>query len=599
MNKFSIKTLILLATFIFYFNSMYAQSVAITDDDNYTPDETAMLDVMSNDKGMLVPRMTTAERLVIGLPGVPATGLMVYDTDFNNFFYFNGLTWMSFPQIGSSGIGGPLFHVINSYGDTIFAVYDDGVQIVVPTGVKGKVGGFAVSGRSPSKATPDNYLVITPDSARIYINDTVSAKGKVGGFAISGRSPSKGTSNDVFFATVDSTRIYVDETNAKGKVGGFAVSGRSPSKSTTNSFLNLSSKNYFIGHNSGVNTTTGDYNFFAGYSSGFSNTTGSKNIFLGYESGYFNKGDDGPDKGNHNIFIGYKAGYSNDMGFNNIFLGYQSGYKNIGGEIEEGSFNTFIGFESGFENQIGGSNTFLGYQAGHMNYEGNHNTYIGRWSGKENNKGSYNVFIGTEAGRMEMGSRKLCINAVNDFNYREPLIYGDFSDGKRYVVIDGDSTSNPSFQYKLAVTGDAAATNFVNLGKKSDAKASSVLNGSLEKIIQLNGISYTITNQKGNAVSQIGIDPQIAVKVIPEIAEDYGSLYGIDYGKLTVLLIEAVKEQQIQIKELQKLIQIKDTEIQKTNISDEQINFLIDENKKLKKDISQIMDLLQSNVTKE
>ena len=72
-------------------HSLFSQNIAITDDDTYTPDASAMLDVMSTDKGMLVPRMTTAERLLIGNPpiGSPATGLMVYDTDFNNFFYYN------------------------------------------------------------------------------------------------------------------------------------------------------------------------------------------------------------------------------------------------------------------------------------------------------------------------------------------------------------------------------------------------------------------------------------------------------------------------------------------------------------------------------
>ncbi|MFC2152742.1 hypothetical protein ACFLSE_09450, partial [Bacteroidota bacterium] len=606
------------------------------DDDGYTADETAMLDVMSTEKGMLVPRMSTAERELIGLPGSPATGLLVYDTDFNNFFYYNGITWLGLPQVGDTGFGGPLFHVVNSYGDTIFAVYDDGVEIIVPTGVKGKVGGFAVSGRSPSKAEPDkymlitpdssriyfdesatkgkvggfvvsgrspskgvtdDYMVITPDSARIYINDTVNAKGSVGGFAISGRSPSKGTSNDIFFATVDSTRIYVDETAGKGTVGGFAVSGRSPSKATTNSFLNLSSKNYFIGHNSGANNTTGDYNFFAGYNSGLTNTTGSKNIFLGYESGYSNIGDDGPDLGNHNIFIGYRAGYNNNMGFNNIFLGYQSGYNNLGGELEQGSFNTFIGYESGFENQIGGSNTFLGYQSGQKNYEGNHNTYLGRWAGADNTEGSYNVFVGTEAGRFETGSNRLCINAVNEPGYMVPLIYGEFDN--RNIVIDGDANDNPG-AYKLAVTGPAGGTTaWLNIGKKSDFKSFKLVEYSLDKVKKLNGISFIQTDRDGKSIDQIGIDPESAIKVVPGIVKDYGEYYGIEYAKLTVLLIEAIKEQQKQIEELQKLIQVKETELQETNNSNDQINLLIEENKKLKQDIAHIMELLQSIENKE
>lgn len=597
MKKLTFRIAILVISIVILNNvSVKGQSVAVTDNDSYTPDPTAMLDVMSTDKGMLVPRMTTEERLVIGLPGKPAVGLLVYDTDFNNFFYYNGLTWMALPQQNLDILGGfegPLFHVVNSYGDTIFAVYDDGVQIIVPTGVKGKVGGFAISGRSPNKAEPDNYMVITPDSARIYINDTTTAKGKVGGFAISGRSPNKGISTDILVATVDSTRIYVDESGAKGKVGGFAVSGRSPNKSTTSSFLNLSSKNYFIGRYSGINTTVGEFNFFAGDSTGYHNISGSKNIFLGYASGYNNVGEGG-EFGNHNIFIGYKSGYNNQIGFNNIFLGYQSGYKNVGGGgFEEGSFNTFIGYESGFENQYGGSNTFLGFQAGYSNYDGRHNTYLGRWAGAENTDGSYNVFVGTEAGRFETGSNRLCINAVNDPNYRVPLIYGEFDN--RNVVIDGDANNNPA-GYKLAVTGIVGAYQFTNLDKKSSVKSSAkIVDSSLEKIKSLNGIIYTQINSKGEEVQEIAIDPEASLQVIPEIVEDLGTMYGIKYSKLTVLLIEAIKEQQAQIEALQKQIQLKDLSLEKSSESSDQINLLIEENNKLKSDIAKIMDMLQTD----
>lgn len=601
MKNLSFKIVVLILAFIVFNNILVnAQSVAVTDNDTYTPDPTAMLDVMSTDKGMLVPRMTTEERLVIGLPGKPAVGLLVYDTDFNNFFYYNGLTWMALPQQNLdilAGFEGPLFHVVNSYGDTIFAVYDDGVEIIVPTGVKGKVGGFAVSGRSPNKADPDKYMVITPDSARIYINDTTTAKGKVGGFAISGRSPNKGIANDILFATVDSTRIYVDESGTKGKVGGFAVSGRSPNKATTNSFLNLSSENYFIGHNSGLNNKTGKFNFFAGYNSGYTNITGSRNIFIGYESGYTNRGDELPEKGSHNIFIGFQAGYNNALGFNNIFLGNKSGYNNFGDETgdnpEDGSFNTFIGYESGLENQIGGSNTFLGYQAGRDNYEGNHNTYLGRWAGAANTDGSYNVFVGTEAGRKEMGSYRLCINAVNDINYRVPLIYGEFDN--RNVVIDGDANNNPG-GFKLAVTGIVGAYQFTNLDKKSAVKSTvKNIDSSLEKIKSLNGIIYTQLNSKGEEVQEIAIDPAASIQVIPEIVEDLGTMYGIKYSKLTVLLIEAIKEQQSQIEALQKQIQLKDINLENSSESSDQINLLIEENNKLKSDIAKIMDMLQTD----
>ena len=43
-----------------------------------TPDASSLVDMTATDKGMLVPRMTTAQRLAIVNP---ANALLVYDTD--------------------------------------------------------------------------------------------------------------------------------------------------------------------------------------------------------------------------------------------------------------------------------------------------------------------------------------------------------------------------------------------------------------------------------------------------------------------------------------------------------------------------------------
>ena len=133
-----------------------------------------------------------------------------------------------------------LFVVKDHSGNVVFVVFPDGAQVIVNETVKGSVGGFAVSGRSPSKAVDVDILKVTVDSTRIYVNDTVTAKGSVGGFAISGRSPSKNINNNLLFVTADSTRIYFnEEPTAKGKVGGFAISGRSPSKGITYDYLQV------------------------------------------------------------------------------------------------------------------------------------------------------------------------------------------------------------------------------------------------------------------------------------------------------------------------------------------------------------------------
>ncbi len=56
------------------------------------PNPNAMLDVSSHDKGMLIPRMSTAERTGMNL-GAAENGLYVYDTDTNSFWYWDGTQW--------------------------------------------------------------------------------------------------------------------------------------------------------------------------------------------------------------------------------------------------------------------------------------------------------------------------------------------------------------------------------------------------------------------------------------------------------------------------------------------------------------------------
>ena len=69
----------------------FSQSLSINTDGS-TAHASAMLDVKSTAKGMLIPRMTTIQKNAIGSP---ATGLQVYDTDLNLLYYYNGSTWAS------------------------------------------------------------------------------------------------------------------------------------------------------------------------------------------------------------------------------------------------------------------------------------------------------------------------------------------------------------------------------------------------------------------------------------------------------------------------------------------------------------------------
>lgn len=70
--------------------SIFGQSLGLN---NASPDVSAILDAASTSQGILVPRMTTAQRNAITSP---ATGLLVYTTDHTaGFYYYNGVKWVS------------------------------------------------------------------------------------------------------------------------------------------------------------------------------------------------------------------------------------------------------------------------------------------------------------------------------------------------------------------------------------------------------------------------------------------------------------------------------------------------------------------------
>lgn len=70
----------------------YVSGQVSINQDNSDPDPSAMLDIKSTDKGLLIPRMTSSERDAISQP---ATGLQIYNTDHSVFNYYDGTTWLT------------------------------------------------------------------------------------------------------------------------------------------------------------------------------------------------------------------------------------------------------------------------------------------------------------------------------------------------------------------------------------------------------------------------------------------------------------------------------------------------------------------------
>jgi hypothetical protein len=91
LKTFNMKTFFY--SLFFYFilvHQSQAQSIAINTDGS-SPDLSSILDVKSTAKGILIPRLTLAQRSAIA---APATGLMIYQTDNTpGFYFYNGTAW--------------------------------------------------------------------------------------------------------------------------------------------------------------------------------------------------------------------------------------------------------------------------------------------------------------------------------------------------------------------------------------------------------------------------------------------------------------------------------------------------------------------------
>lgn len=96
---FSKKSFVVLSAFFFSFNLLAQNNVGIGTN---TPDPTAILEMLSNNKGVLIPRMNSAEMLAIPSP---ANSLLIYNTDSACYCFYRSTIWVSLCKLSSGGIG--------------------------------------------------------------------------------------------------------------------------------------------------------------------------------------------------------------------------------------------------------------------------------------------------------------------------------------------------------------------------------------------------------------------------------------------------------------------------------------------------------------
>ena len=120
----------------------------------------------------------------------------------------------------------------------------------------------------------------------------------------------------------------------------------------------------------------------------------------------------------------------------------------------------------------------------------------------------------------------------------------------------GIGTSTTSSSYKLYVNGAIYATG--NICAYSDVRKKEnieTIDNALDKVNKMRGVYYNRTDDE-NKKKQTGVIAQEMEQVLPEVVNYAADVdeYSVAYGNIVGVLIEAIKEQQLQIDELKALL---------------------------------------------
>ena len=329
-----------------------AQSVGIGTEN---PNASAMLDISSQTKGLLIPRMTNKQKEEIANP---ATGLLIWQTDETPGFYYNGGTPGS-PKWYLLGMNDGSYWKLTGNNNVDSATHFLGSINKAP--VFFKVRNTWAGQLDSGKATFFGYKAGWQAPHRYNT--------AFGTEALSSPSEEEGNSAFGFMAAKD---------NRSGDwltaIGGFAL------------YSNLTGKkNTAIGYQTLPNNVSGSNNTAVGVNALFANDTASQNTAVGAFAMQFNKAP-------QNTAIGYAALSQNISGYQNTAVGRAALWENT-----TGYQNTAVGQSTLLKNTEGFNNTAMGEAALYNNTLGVGNTALGRWSLYSNTIASENVAVGNYA----------------------------------------------------------------------------------------------------------------------------------------------------------------------------------------------------------
>jgi hypothetical protein len=265
------------------------------------PDPSAILDLNSNTKGLLLPRMNQAQRDAIKNP---AAGLVIFQTDqVVGTYTFDGTAWQPSnartSAVSSVGAWDKQGNVIDGT-DFLGSLNDQPIKFVV---------NGSSAGRISSQATGRTYL-----GARSGEINTGNGNVGLGNFALYSGSASNNVAIGEFamYGTPASTgggNIAIGGSALTANLAGYANVAIGAGAMSTNQggYFNMA-----IGQNALAKTVNGFSNSAIGVSALFNNT-GNSNVGIGFNAGFNNV------TGNSNVFIGSEAG-ANETGSAKLYI---------------------------------------------------------------------------------------------------------------------------------------------------------------------------------------------------------------------------------------------------------------------------------------
>ena len=319
-------------------------------------------------------------------------------------------------------------------------------------------------------------------------------------------------------------------------------------------FNNTASQNTALGSQALYSNTAGAANNASGFQALYSNTTGVANTASGFQALYSNT------TGAENTASGFQALYSNTTSAagGNTANGYQALYSSTTGQL-----NLAGGYQALYSNTSGSYNVADGDQALKSNTEGHENTAVGAAALYDNTTGYENTAVGDGAlNNPQTGQDLTCIGfectAGGDGLFNATAIGAHAIVGQSNSLVLGGTGE---FAVKVGI-GTTAPSNILTIARGAGHPVSDswetyssrrwktniqTLPDALAKVEQLRGVSYDL---KDSGKHEIGVIAEEVGAVVPELVswEANGKdASGVDYSRLTAVLIEAVKEQQAQI----------------------------------------------------